>query len=61
MDNTRLYKILGFILVALSALIDLFVHFSGFQKEIDISVHFVVFIPFALGVVVLMVVYLKGR
>ena len=61
MDSTRLYKILGFTLVALSALIDLFIHFSGYYREIDTSVHFVIFIPFALGVVVLMVVYLKGR
>ena len=61
MENTRLYKILGFTLVAVSALVDLIVHLSGFYREINTSVHFVVFIPFALGVVVLMIAYLKGR
>jgi hypothetical protein len=61
MENSRQYKILGFTLVAVSALVDLIVHLSGFYKQINASVHFVVFVPFALGVVMLMIAYLKRR
>jgi hypothetical protein len=60
-ENSRLYKISGFTLVAVSALVDLIVHLSGFHKQINTSVHFVVFVPFALGVVMLMIAYLKRR
>jgi hypothetical protein len=59
--NTRRYKLLGFALVASSALIDLIVHVGGFYKEIETFMHFVIFAPFALGVVVLMFAYLKLR
>jgi len=61
MDNKQLHKTLGFILVAFSAVADLIIHLSGTHKDMSAIVHFVVFVPFLFGVVVLMISYLKGR
>jgi len=61
MDNKHLHNTLGLILIASSALADLAIHLSGMHKDMSALVHFVVFVPFLLGVVVLMISYLKGR
>jgi hypothetical protein len=61
MDNKQLHNTLGFILIAFSALADLIIHLSGMYKEMSALIHFVVFVPFLLGVAVLMISYLKGR
>lgn len=61
MDHKTLHNTLGFILIAFSALADLIIHLSGIYKEMSALMHFVVFVPFLLGVVVLMISYLKGR
>jgi len=61
MDNKQLHNTLGFILVAFSALADLIIHLSGTHRDMPALVHFVVFVPFLLGVAVLMISYLKGR
>ena len=61
MDHKKLHNTLGFILIAISALADLLIHLSGIYKEMSALIHFVVFVPFLLGVGVLMMSYLKGR
>jgi hypothetical protein len=61
MDNKQLHNTLGFILIAFSALADLIIHLSGIYKEMSALIHFLVFVPFLLGVVVLMISYLKER
>jgi len=61
MDNKRLHNTLGFILIGFSALADLIIHLSGMYKDMSAFIHFVVFVPFLLGVAVLMISYLRGR
>ena len=61
MDNNQLRKTLGFFLITLSALADVIIHLSGIYKEMSALIHFVIFVPFLLGVAVLMISYLKGR
>jgi hypothetical protein len=61
MDNKRLHNTLGFILIGCSALADLIIHLTGIYKEMSALIHFVIFVPFLLGVAVLMISYLKGR
>jgi hypothetical protein len=61
MDNKQLHNTLGFILIAFSVLADLIIHLSGMYKEMSALIHFVVFMPFLLGVAVLMISYLKER
>jgi len=60
MDNNQLHNALGFILIAFSALADLTIHLSGIYEEMSALMHVVIFAPFVLGVVVLIISYLKG-